>query len=52
MTELTTEERREFFRLARQMLKNGQEVSGACCLKDEDSIFVPDSIRNKEVWHK
>ena len=38
-----------FFRIAKQMARDWQDVSSSRCMKDEDGIIVTDSDDAKEV---
>ena len=41
---------KSFFKIAKQMVKERRDVTGASCMKDEDGNIVTDSRGVKEVW--
>ena len=46
------EGRRQFFKIAKQMAKERQDVTGGSCVKDEDGNIVTDTEGVQEVWRR
>ena len=44
--------RKNCFRLARQMTREGRDVISVCCKKDDAGNGVPHTYGTKEIWRK